>query len=446
MTNDASPSVQQEVSHRRILKIAIPIVLANITVPLLGAVDTGVVGQLPAAAPIGAVGIGAIIITAIYWIFGFLRMGTTGLTSQALGRNDTPEAIALLSRALMIGLAGGAVMIAIHAPLFWASFQVAPASAEVETLATEYLQIRVFSAPAAIALFGVTGWMIAYERTTSVLLLQLWMNGINIILDVVFVLHFDFGVAGVAWATFIAEWSGLAFGLWLCRSAFRTPHWRDINRVFDRAVLKAMAVVNRDILLRSILLEAAVVSFLFLGSGIDDVTLAANQILLQFLHIIAYGLDGFAFSAEVLVGRALGAGTRGQLRQSAIRTSQWGVVIVVVLAGFFALAGPTIISVMTTEPNVRLAAQNYLFWIVLAPIFGVAGWMFDGIFIGATHTRDMRDAMFVSFSIYCVALVILLPNFGNHGLWASLLILYVARGVTLWLRYPKIEKAADRVA
>jgi len=200
-------------THKRVLQIAIPIVLSNATVPILGVVDTGVVGQLGQAAPIGAVGIGAIILTAFYWIFGFLRMGTAGLTAQATGAGDDAEVAALLSRALLIGFAAGTVMIVGQIPLFWLAFKVSPASAEVESLARTYMGIRVWSAPATIALYGIIGWLIAQERTRGVFAIQVLMNGLNIALDILFVLHFDFGVAGVGWATFIAEWGGLAFGL-----------------------------------------------------------------------------------------------------------------------------------------------------------------------------------------------------------------------------------------
>ena len=259
------------VTHRRVLKIALPIVLSNATVPILGAVDTGVVGQLGLAAPIGAVGIGSIILTAVYWMFGFLRMGTTGLTSQAHGAGQPGEVAAMLTRALMIGLAGGVAIIALQGPVFWGAFQLSPASEEVETLARGYMQIRVFSAPAIIALYGVTGWLIALERTRAVLAIQLVMNGFNIALDLWFVLGLGWGVEGVAWATFLAEWSGLALGLWLCRDVFRVPAWRDWTRIFDRARLRLLLAVNSDILLRSLLLEAIFLSFLFLGADFGDV-------------------------------------------------------------------------------------------------------------------------------------------------------------------------------
>ena len=430
-------------THKRVLGVAIPIVLANATIPILGAVDTGVVGQMGLAAPIGAVGIGAIIISAIYWLFGFLRMGTTGLTAQAIGSNDHSETSALLVRGILIGLGAGLVLIMTQIPLFSAALGVASASFEVESLAQEYLKIRVYSAPAAIAIFGITGWLIANERTRAVLVLMLLINSINIVLDFVFVLRLGWGVEGVAFATLIAEWSGLFFGLWLARKGFKNGYWKNWSQIFDRARLTKMAKVNSDILIRSVLLEIAFVSFLFLGSSFDDATLAANQVLIQFLNITAYAMDGFAFAAEALVGKALGAKNRLIFRRSAVMTSQWGFGSVVVMAIAFYVFGNTIINVMTTAEDVRAVSYEYLPWMVLAPLVGAAAWMLDGIFIGATRTADMRNMMFISFCVYLIALALLLPKYGNHGLWASLIIFSIARGVTLGYKYPKLEASVE---
>jgi len=430
------------VTHPRVLKIAVPIVLANITVPILGAVDTGVVGQLGEAAPIGAVGIGAVILTALYWIFGFLRMGTTGLTSQAHGAGQTGEVAALLTRALMIAGAGGAVLIALQIPIFVGAFALAPASVEVESMARAYMTIRIWSAPAMIAVFGITGWLIALERTRAVLLIQLLMNGVNVALNFWFVLGLGWGVEGVAFATFIAEWGGVALGLWLCRDALRKPAARDWPRVFDGPALKRMGLVNSHILQRSLMLEGIVVSFLFLGARFGDVTLAANQVLLQFLHIIAYALDGFAFAAEALVGQAMGARARARLRQSAIMASQWGLAITVLMAAAFWFGGGWIIDLMAKAPEVQMEARAYLIYMALAPILGLGAWMLDGIFIGATRTRDMRDMMAISLAVYVLAVLALIPLIGNHGLWVALLISYVARGVTLGWKYPALERSA----
>ncbi|MFO7758057.1 MAG: MATE family efflux transporter [Roseovarius sp.] len=430
------------ITHARVLKIALPIVISNATVPILGAVDTGVVGQLGQAAPIGAVGIGAVILTGIYWVFGFLRMGTTGLTSQAHGAGQEGEVAALLTRALMIGLVGGAALIALQVPIFWAAFELAPASAEVESLARDYLAIRVWSAPAMIAVFGVTGWLIAQERTRAVLAIQVLMNGVNIVLDLWFVLGLDWGVTGVARATVIAEWGGLAIGFWFCRDAFAVPAWRDWPRVFDPVRLRVMVAVNTDILLRSLMLQVIFISFLFLGADFGDVTLAANQVLLQFLHITAHALDGFAFAAEALVGQAYGARTAGHLRRGALMTSVWGLVVCGMLAIGFAGFGGAIIDIMAKAPEVQTEARSFLVYMVAAPVLGLAAWMLDGVFIGATRSRDMRNMMAVSLAVYVVAAASLVPMLGNHGLWLALLISFLARGVTLGLRYPALERDA----
>ncbi|NOC45246.1 MATE family efflux transporter [Ruegeria sp. HKCCE3926] len=427
------------ITHRRVLKIAVPIVLSNATVPILGAVDTGVVGQMGEAAPIGAVGIGAVILSTVYWIFGFLRMGTTGMAAQARGAGDTVETRALLMRGLILGGAAGLFFILAQVAVFAGAFALSPASPEVEALTRSYLEIRIWGAPATIALYAVTGWLIAVERTRGVFILQVWMNGLNIGLDLWFVLGLGWGVEGVAIATLIAEWTGLALGLWLCRDGFADGIWRDWARVFDAARLRRMLQVNGDIMLRSVLLTGSFTTFLFVGSDLGDVNLAANQVLLQFLEITAFALDGFAFSAEALVGGAVGARDRYQVRRASVMASQWGVGGALLLAAVFFVAGPALIDLMSTSPQVREAGREYLFWAAIAPVIGVASWMFDGIYIGATWTRAMRNAMIQSVAIYVVALFMLVPVFGNHGLWAALMVLNIARGVTMGWRYPKLE-------
>lgn len=431
--------MSDQITHRRVLKIAIPIVISNATVPILGAVDTGVVGQMGAAAPIGAVGIGAVILSALYWIFGFLRMGTTGLAAQARGAGDVAETGALLMRGLLLGFAGGLLFILGQAFLFAGAFWLAPASAEVERLALDYLSIRIWGAPATIALYAITGWLIAIERTRGVFVLQLWMNALNILLDLWFVLGLGWGVEGVAIATLIAEWTGLGLGLWLCRSAFAGEQWRDWARIFDPARLRRMMKVNADIMVRSVLLTGSFTTFLFIGSDLGDVNLAANQILLQFLEVTAFALDGFAFSAEALVGGAVGAKDRAQVRRASVVASQWGAGGAVALGLVFWLFGPAIIDLMATSTDVREVGREFLFWAALAPVLGVASWMFDGIYIGGTWTRDMRIAMIQSVAAYVLALAVLVPAYGNHGLWAALMVLNVARGVTMWVRYPRLE-------
>ncbi|MDB4199876.1 MATE family efflux transporter [Planktomarina temperata] len=430
------------ITHRRVLSIALPIVISNATVPILGAVDTGVIGQLGGAAPIGAVGIGAIILGALYWIFGFLRMGTVGLTSQALGGGDAQEVRALFFRSAGIGVLAGLGFIAFQIPIFAAVFWIAPASEEVEGLARAYMSIRVWSAPAAIAIYGLSGWLIAQERTRAVLMIQLFMNVTNIILDFWFVLGLGFGVEGVAVATLIAEWGGLVLGLYLCRQVFRSLALSLWQQIVNRRRVIYMMQVNGDILIRSVLLQAGFVSFLFFGAELGDVTLAANQVLLQFVYLASYAMDGFVFAAESLVGQAMGAKAVAQLRRGASVTAVWAFGSAIVMAAGFWIVGPFVIDVMAKDPAVQQAARLYLPHMALAPLLGALAWMLDGVFIGATRTKDMRNMMILSFLGYCGLVLLLLPSFGNHGLWMAMNGFFILRGVSLALRYPALERVA----
>ena len=431
-----------DITHGRVLRIAGPIVLSNATVPLLGAVDTAVIGQLGDAASLGAVGIGAVILATLYWAFGFLRMSTSGLAAQAQGAGDAGERSAVLLRALIVGVGAGLALVLAQGVLFWAAFTVAPASDDVERLAGQYLVIRIWGAPATIALYALTGWLVGLERTKGVLVLQLWQNGLNIGLDLWFVLGLDWGVAGVAAATLIAEWTGLMLALWLARDAFGAVLREALARLGERVAIRRMFSASRDIMARTILLQVSFTSFVFLGARFGDVTLAANQVLMQFLEITAYALDGFAFAAEALIGQAIGARSVAGTRAAGRVCMLWGFGGAAALALVFALAGPQIIDLMTTSPDVREAARGYLPWLIAAPLIGVAAWIYDGIFIGALLTGDMLRAMLGSVAVYALALALLVPLAGNHGLWAALMVLNGVRTFTLWRLYPKVAARA----
>jgi MATE family multidrug resistance protein len=411
-------------------------------VPLLGAVDTAVIGQLGDPASLGAVGIGAVILATLYWAFGFLRMSTSGLAAQAEGAGDVEERLAVLLRAMLIGGVAGLALVVLQSALFAGAFALAPASAEVERLAGEYLTIRIWGAPATIMLYALTGWMVGLGRTRAVLVLQLWQNGANIGLDLWFVLGLGWGVPGVAVATLIAEWSGLALALWLARDAFGPGLRAGVARLRDRVALGRMFTASRDIMGRTIILQLSFTSFVFLGARFGDVTLAANQVLMQFLEVTAFALDGFAFAAEALVGQAVGARSRAQIRAAGRICLQWGLGGAVGLALIIALTGPWIIDLLTTSPEVRAEARAFLPWLVAAPLIGAAAWVYDGIFIGALLTGDMLRAMLVSVAVYAVALAVLVPAFGNHGLWAGLMVLNATRTLTLWRLYPKVQALA----
>jgi MATE family multidrug resistance protein len=419
-------------THGRVFRIAAPIVISNATVPLLGAVDTAVIGQLGQAAPLGAVGVGAIVLATLYWAFGFLRMSTSGLAAQAKGAGDMAELSATLIRALIVAVAAGLLLVAAQGLLFGLAFRIAPASDQVETLARQYLAIRIWGAPATISIYALTGWFVALERSRAVLILQLWQNGLNIALDIWFVLGLGWGIGGVAAATLIAEVTGLALALWLARDAFGPILRVALARVPDRTALRRMFTASRDIMLRTVLLQLSFTSFVFLGARFGDVTLAANQVLMQFLEITAYALDGFAFAAEALVGQAVGARSVPQTGRAVRICLDWGFGGAALLALAFALAGPAIIDLMTTAPDVRTEARHYLPWLAVAPLIGVASWIYDGVFIGAMATRAMVRAMAISVAVYATALLTLVPTLDNHGLWAALMILNLTRALTMW--------------
>lgn len=427
------------ITHARVLRIAGPIMLANATIPLMGAVNTAVIGQLGQAAPMGAVGLGAVVLATLYWAFGFLRMSTSGLAAQAHGAGDSAERSAVLLRALLIGAAAGLALMLTQALLFRAAFALAPASDAVESFARSYLSLRIWGAPATIMLYAVTGWLIALERTRAVLALQLLQNGLNVGLNLWFVLGLGHGVGGVATATLIAEWSGLGFGLWLCRAGFADLPGASA-RLLRPAPLRAMVQASRDIMGRSVLLQLSFTSFVFLGARFGDVTLAANHVLLQFLEITAYALDGLAFAAETLVGQAVGARALSEARRAGLISMQWGFAGACTLALIFALAGPALIALMTTAPEVQAEAMRYLPWLIAAPVIGIASWILDGIFIGALLTREMLRAMLVSVSLYAVALLVLIPTLGNHGLWVALMLLNLTRAITLWRALPALAR------
>jgi len=431
----------RSITHRRVLAISLPIVLSNISIPILGAIDTGVIGQLGDAIAIGAVGIGAIILGAVYWLFGFLRMGTTGFVAQAFGRDDTSEVVALLIRGILIGFFCGLFVILIHPIIFWLSFLISPSSNQVEVLALEYMSVRIFSAPAIISTYAVMGWLIALEKTKYVLILQLTMNGLNAILDFWFVLGLGWGVEGVAWATFIAEWFAFFVGLGICFTLSKNFPKIIWSIVFSRTKILSILLVNRDIFLRSLMLEMIFVSFLMTSGKFGDVELAATQILLQFLHISADGMDGFAFAAEVLVGQAVGKSNRIMLRDAVIKAGLWTFIIAVFMSIIYAILGPLFIQIMTTSDEVRLVSETFLIFIVIGPILGALPFLMDGIFVGATRSVDMRNMMFLSLIIYALAAYVLVGLYGFYGLWVALLVSFIVRGLSLLSKYPRLEKS-----
>jgi len=441
MNNDPVNPARRPLTHREVLTIAIPVMISNVSTPLIGIVDTGVVGQIPNPAYIGAVAVGSLVFSFVFWAFGFLRMGTTGLTAQALGARDSDEMTACLGRALLVAALAGAALISLQWPIRSVAFGLLSGSEEVETLARAYFDIRVWAAPATLANYALLGWFIGLGRTDIGLVLQLVLNLSNMMLDALFVLGFGWDVRGVALGTLLAECLAAAIGLLIATRYLRGIGGRwSRERLFDSARLRRTIAVNGDIMLRSLALVSVFVWFMSEGAKQGNVILAANAVLMHFISVGAFFLDGLAFSAEALVGRALGAAQRAGLKAAAGMTTIWAAGVAVALSIVFATFGAGAIDLLTVDPAAREAARTFLPWAAGAPLLGVWAFQLDGIFIGATRTVDMRNAMLLSLAIFFAAWWALLPH-GNHGLWAALYVHYVARVATLGFYYPRLLRS-----
>ena len=429
-------NTREPLSHRAVWALALPMILSGISQPLLGLVDTAVVGHLPDARYLGGVAVGAMLVQFVFWLFGFLRMATTGFAAQALGREDNDELRAVLGRALLVGLGLAGLVLLLQAPLVRLALGLVGAGAAVTPEAQTYVDIRIWAAPAALANYAFIGWFIGLHRTRSVLALVLVMNLTNILLDLVFVIGLGYRTGGVALASLIAEYLGLlvAIGLaWRILRA-RPGRWRRAI-VLERTALLAMFRVNRDIFLRTLGLLFAFAFFTAQGARLGELTVAANAVLMNFQSFMAYALDGFAHAAEALVGRAVGQRDRQAFRRAVRLAGTWSLVAAGLFALVYLAAGPAIIRALTDLPDVRAAAMAYLPWLVLTPLVSVWAFLLDGVFIGATRAREMRNAMLASvFLIYLPSWYLLRP-FDNHGLWLALLLFLAARGLTLYWIY-----------
>ena len=430
--------------HARVWAIAAPVMLSNLTVPLLGAVDTAVVGHLPDPAYIGGVAVGAIIFSFLYWGFSFLRMGTSGFTAQAYGGGDKDELRAVLARALLLALVIGLLLIVLQLPISWIAFHFFEASAEVETQASLYFDIRIWSAPASLANYVMIGWLLGTGRARTMLLLEITLNGINIVLDLVFVLGFGWGVGGVALASLIAEVTAVSIGLGIIAHTLKREGGRfRRERIGDPARLVALFKVNRDILIRTLCLLFAFAYFTAQGAKMGDAMLAANAILLQFFTFMAYGIDGLSDATQVLAGNAKGARDRGQFRAAIRAATLWAAGLAALIAIVYWLAGPLLIGLFTNISEVRQIAVTYLPWMAVAPLLSVWCFLLDGIFIGTTRTGALRNAMIASLLLYLAACWLLIPWLGNNGLWLALMIFVVARALTLLVYLPGLDRSIE---
>ena len=429
-------------AHRRAFALAWPLILANVTVPLVGAVDTAVLGHLPDARFLGAAALGGVLFSLLYYSFAFLRTGTTGPVAQACGAGDLAEVKATLYRALLIAGVAGLAMILLQVPIAWLAFQVLKASAEIDEAARIYVAIRIWGAPAVLTNFVLLGWYLGLENARIGLFLQVVINLANLALNLFFVFVLGMTIDGVAAATAIAEWIGAGVGLLVAiRTVAGMSGSVDRAHLLDRMRVLRLIALNRDIFIRTVLVILCFSSFTAIGAHFGDLTVAANAVLMTFSTFMAFALDGFAQAAETLVGRAIGAGDRTELDDCLGATFVWSAVVALGFTIVYGLGGPFIIAMLTDLPAVRAEALRYLPWAAAMPLVAVWSFQLDGVFWGAARGRDMRNMMLVSAACFALAAWIAVPRLGNDGLWFAIYVFLIARAATLGFKLPAVLRS-----
>ncbi|WP_427003819.1 MATE family efflux transporter DinF [Pantoea eucrina] len=420
-------------SDRTLWRLALPMILSNISVPLLGIVDTAIIGHLDSPVYLGGVAVGATATSFVFMLLLFLRMSTTGLTAQAFGARDKPALARALIQPMLIALTAGVLFIALRTPVSELAAALMGGSEAVQQQAQTFIAIRWLSAPATLANLVILGWLLGVQYARAPMVLLITGNVVNILLDLLFVLQWHWGVAGAAAATAVADYVTLAVGLWMVA---RVLALRGISFSLLKASWRGDAArlfrLNRDIMLRSLLLQLCFASLTLLGARLGADVVAVNAVLLMFLTFTAYALDGFAYAVEACSGEATGAGDRSRLRLIWYAACRQAGIVALLFAVIYALCGPAIIALLTSIESLREAADRYLIWQVILPLAGVWSYLLDGMFIGATRGRDMRNSMLLAALGYALTLLTL-PWLGNHGLWLAITVFLALRGITLGL-------------
>lgn len=423
--------------NKQIYRLTLPNIISNFSIPLLGVVDTALMGRLESEHYLGAVGIGGVIFSFIYWGFGFLRMATTGLTAQAFGENDTSECGRLLLRATSIGITGSLLLFIFQWQLADTSFLLIDTSPEVEHLARAYFHIRIYAAPATLCLHALHGVFLGLQNAHYPMLLTIVVNLVNIALNLVFVQLLGMKVEGVALATVIAQYVGLLLAILLFFRRYRSvlKGW-NIREVLLLSKLKRFLSISGDIFIRTCCLVFSHAYFTAKSAALSDTFLAINTILLQYINLLSYAIDGFAFAAESMIGKYKGAQDLQNLKQTTRLIFLWAFLFAGVIMLILVCFGERLLYVFTDQMSLVEQAEVYLIWVIVAPVINVAAYIWDGIFLGATASRALRNSVILSTLLYLSAVYLLTP-FGNHGLWGALTLLLVARGVSLTVLAPK---------
>ena len=425
--------------HKEILSLAIPSIVTNITVPLLGLVGVAIVGHMGDASYIGAIAVGSMMMNVICWLFGFLRMGTRGMTSQAYGRGNSKEAATVLFQAIALGAAIGILFVLFQPLLLRLFLFFMRPSDEIRAFASVYFHVCVFGLPAALVMYGLTGWFIGMQDTRTPMTVSIFQNIVNIMTSLLLVSVFGMKVEGVALGTLTAQYSGLLLALYILRRKYAS-HYQllfsqftlkpgDYSSFSYKHTLNRFFRVNRDIFLRTLFLVAVNAAFTSVGSRQGDVILAVNTLLFQFFTLYSYIMDGFAYAGEAICGKYYGAGNAPSFHACIRRLFAWGVIMTVVYTAAYYFGANDILHVLSNEQTVIEASEPYLLWVALIPVAGMGAFIWDGVFIGITDSRGMLLSCFVAAIVFAIMLSLFFTTMGNHALWLALLSYLLARGI-----------------
>lgn len=416
--------------NKHILEIAIPSIISNITVPLLGLIDVTIVGHLGSAAYIGAIAIGGMLFNIIYWIFGFLRMGTSGMTSQAYGQRNLDEVTRLLLRSVGIGLLIALCLLLLQYPIQKTAFTLITTTREVENLATLYFRICIWGAPAVLGLYGFAGWFIGMQNSRFPMYIAITQNIVNIIASLSFVYLLNMKVEGVALGTLIAQYAGFLMALLLWMRHYKPLRKRiAIKGIWQKQAMSRFFSVNRDIFFRTLCLVIVTMFFTSAGAAQGETVLAVNTLLMQLFTLFSYIMDGFAYAGEALAGKYIGARNRTAFHQTVRQLFGWGIGLSLCFTLLYAIGGRSFLGLLTNEVDVINEAENYFYWVLAIPLAGFSAFLWDGIFIGATATRQMLASMFIASTCFFATYYSFYSLMGNHALWMAFLIYLFLRGI-----------------
>lgn len=431
--------------NKRILGLAVPSIISNITVPLLGLVDVSIVGHLGSATYIGAIAVGGMLFSMIYWIFGFLRMGTSGLTAQAYGRRDLAEVILLFVRSVGIAFGLGLLLILLQYPILKVAFTLIDATPAIKELASLYFQICIWGAPAVLGLYSFAGWFVGMQNSRFPMYIAITQNVVNIAASLFFVFVWNRGVAGVAMGTLVAQYAGLLMASLLWYGYYRRL-WQKLNWKMLTAyeAMRSFFILNRDIFFRTLCLVAVTTYFTSRGAKQGDIILAVNTLMMQLFTLYSYIMDGFAYAGEALTGRYVGAHNQADLRRMIRTLFAWGIGLALAFTLLYGIGGSSFLGLLTNEQEVLNASSDYFYWVLAIPLAGMAAFLWDGIYIGATASRQMLYSMLVASASFFILQGLLQQQMGNHALWMAFIAYLLLRGLVQTGLARKILSKSER--